>query len=275
MKLISILLLSLLGFGTLICTKREAIYEDMYGSCDTSYQTSELNFDEETKLVFRLRFVYFADSLNEEQVNYDSILLSINKFFQIADIQFELENIDTIVDSEKKENMPEYVKNHFKYYKNDTVLTCYIYGNYQPNYSVDRKYTSGAAGGIGSNFFCVRKRFVYSITMMHEISHMFSLLHTDTPSKNNVKYSIYDSDLVCDTAPINNLQEKVDGDCNFIGDDILTEEEELEAVCNYMSWVHLKCRHCITTGQIRKMRFYIHESPFIQQACKKGIKHEF
>jgi len=269
-KCVVILLLSLLT-----CNKKKAIYEDMYGSCDTSYQTSELSFDEEQELTFRLRFVYFADSLQEEQINYDSSMMMINKFFKIANIKFELERVDTIVDSDKKENMPEYIKNNFKYYKDNKVLTCYIYGNYQPYYSEDRKYTSGAAGGIGSNFFCVRKRFVYSITMAHEISHMFSLMHTDTPSKNNIKYSIYDSDLVCDTAPINNLQEKVDGDCNFIGEDELTQEEKEQSVCNYMSWVHLKCRKCITNGQIRRIRFYIHESPMIQLAIKKGLKHEF
>lgn len=249
-------------------------YDDMYGACDTSYQTSDTYFSESSDLTFRLRFVYFADSLNEPQPDYNKTIDRINAFYGVAGFVFKKHKVDTVVSSDIKEDMPSYVKYHFKNFRNDSVITCYIYGNYQPNYSEDRKFTVGSAGGIGSKFFAVRRMFLDSITTVHEIGHCFSLLHTSIPSSSHTPYTIYDSDLVCDTRAIDNLDNKVDEDCNFTGEEKLTKEEQYITACNYMSRSYMKCRHCITNGQIRRMRFYIHESPDARMTISSGLKKE-
>jgi len=274
MKLISIILISLLGFTTLICNKKKVYLDDVYPSCDTSWQTSEVLFDEDDKLIFRLRFVYFADSINEPQPDYDSITKYINEFYQDALLQFDLEKVELVVDSDIKSDMPSHVKYNNKF-RNDSVITCYIYGNAQENFPSGYKNTVGSSGGIGSNFFSVRSGFVNSITTVHELGHCLSLLHVDHPDDSGLPYSTFGGDKICDTRSIKNLHEKVSNTCIFQGLDSLTEEEKKVLVCNFMSWAFQKCRGCITDVQIRKMRFYIHESPFIQQSCKKGIKHEF
>lgn len=253
---------------------RKTTYDDMYASCDTSYQTSDTYFTPTSKLTFRLRFVYFADSINEEQVDYQKVLSRINNFYKIADFNFELDRIDTIVAPGIKDDMPSYVKYHFKMFKDDNAITCYIYGNHQPNYSDDRKFTAGSAGGIGSKFFAIRKMFTDSVTVNHELGHCFSLLHTSIPSTSNTPYTIYDSDLVCDTRAVDNLEANIDDDCQYIGEEDLTEEEKAQVACNYMSRNYMKCRHCITNGQIRKMRFYVHESPDMRMTISKGLKTE-
>lgn len=273
MKILSVSFLLLISLLFGLCNKKRYL-NDVYTTCANSYQTSELLFEEDTKLVFRLRFVYFADSLNEAQPKYDSIVDYINEFYQDANIKFELERVDTIVNSDIKSDMPSYVKYHFKH-RDDSTITCYIYGAVQENYYNSDKMVMGAAGGVGSNFFAVRSQVAYSITTIHELGHCFSLLHVDTPDDSGLEYSTYSGDKICDTKSILNLHEKVDKNCIFHGEELLTEEEKKVLVCNVMSWNFFKCRGCLTEVQIRRMRFYIHESPMIQLAIKKGLKYEF
>lgn len=253
---------------------RSTPLDDMYAICDTSYQTSELYFPEKRKLELNLRFVYFADSLNEEQINYDSVLLFINNFYKIADLKFRIYSIDTIVSPDIKADMPSYVKYHFKHFKVDSAITCYIFGDYQPNYPEDRKYTAGSAGGIGSKFFAIRKRFTNLVTINHEIGHCLSLKHTTEYDESNHGYTIYSGDNVCDTRYIENLPSKIDDKCNFVGSDKLTKEEKEMTICNFMSTSHLNCRNCIRDGQIRRIRFHIHESPDMRMVVYKGLNKD-
>lgn len=244
----------------------------MYATCGTSsYKTSEIYFPENAKIGFNLRFVYFTDPCFEEPLpDYNKILDNLNNFYSRGNIEFRIHSTLTIVNSEIKEDMPSFKHYHFKHFKNDSTITCYIYGNDQPHYSEDEKFTAGVAGGIGSNFFAIRRAFMYEITVEHEMFHCFSLYHATEPSK-GTGYSVYDSDLVCDTRYVEDLSEKIDENCNFIGDDDLTEEEKKQAVCNIMSWNYLKCRCCSTEGQFRRARFYIHESPLMHEAMFKGL----
>lgn len=262
------------SISLLICKEKKQYLNDIYTICGTSYQTSELLFEEDDQLTFRLRFVYFADSMCEVQPNYDSITKTINEFYQDADIKFDIEKTETIVDSDIKYDMPSFVKYHYKN-RNDSTITCYIYGNKQTNFTVDNMNTMGAAGGVGSNFFAIRSMVAYSITPIHELGHCFSLIHVDAPDDSGLPYSTTGGDKICDTKSIINIHEKVDHNCIFHGEENLTEEEKQILICNFMSWNFYKCRGCMTEIQVRRIRFYIHESPMIQLAIKKGLKHEF
>lgn len=272
------LLVTLFLISGFLCNKQTPRLEDMYATCGTSYQTAEIFFEEGDVLTFNVHFVYFADSLEEYQVDYPAVINGMNDFFLHANIRFHLYDIDTIVSPEIKENMPSYVKNHFDLKKraivNDSAIVIYIYGNFQPYFPEDKK-TIGIAGGIGSTFSAIRKEFLYGVTLWHELCHNFSLLHVDSPDDSGVGYSIYSGDKVCDTRAIDNLHEKVNSNCKFSGDESLTEEEKKVLICNIMSWNFIKCRGCLTEGQIRKIRFHIHESPQLKLTIKEGLRYGY
>ena len=265
------ILFVILLFGIGLCTKNKDYLEDMYPLCGNSYQTSDLYFPEDRELEFNIRFIRFADSTDTDTIRYDLILNNMNEFYAQADIKFRLYSDTTIVNQELAEDMPSYIKHNFKYFRNDSTLTCYIYSNYQPNYYPDKKTTLGSAGGLGANFFAVVKAAVYGITVNHETGHMFGLMHVDTPDESPTGYTIYSGDRVCDTRGVINLHEKVDMNCNYIGKEELTEEEKKILVCNFMSWNYLNCRSCITEGQIRRLRWQIHESPQLRMCIHKGL----
>lgn len=259
----------------LSCVDKKYDSLDMYTSCGSYYTTSDLYFSETSVLKFRFRIIHFVDSLNEVYINYDSIISGINSFYKQADIQFKLYDTIKIVDSDKKRDMPSFIKYHMKEYKNDCYITMYIYGDNQDNYPEDLKNISGSAGGIGSNFFAVKQKFCYSITLFHEIGHLFSLMHTNTYDKTETGYTIYSGDKVCDSRKVEDYSSISDSDCNYIGEEDLLPNEEKEIVCNFMSYNYFHCRGCITNGQIRRARFYIHESPEIKMAIYEGLNKDF
>lgn len=257
------------------CGKKKRTFNDMYATCGSSYQTSDLFFSEDKLLTINLRFIYFADSINEIEPDYDKILVRMNKFFEVADIKFRKFGTEKIVDSDTKGNMPSFIKTHFQRFKNDSTITCYIYGNFQPYYTGDEVSVAGASGGLGTNFFAVKRAFLSTITVEHEISHNFGLLHVFLKDESEKGYSYMTGDLVCDTRKVDDPTNIVDETCNYIGDDkTLTEEEKRQMVCNYMTWSYLNCRNCITDGQIRRMRFYIHESQQLRHTVHNGLNEE-
>lgn len=246
----------------------------MRATCGMSYSTSEIFFEEEDEVGIKLRFVYFAEDTMDFPPDYVPIVDYINLFFKPAKIEFKSVKEEVITDEDIKQDMPSFIKYNFKYFHNDSVLTIYIYGDFQPNYSNDQQSIVGAAGGIGSKFVAVKKSYINSVTTIHEILHAFSLTHTFIPTDTE-GYDIYTSDKVCDTRYINNVHEKVDGNCNFIGEELLQEDEKEEIICNVMSYNHSKCRTCITEGQIRKIRFYLHESPSMHMILYKGLRNVY
>lgn len=260
----------LLFFG-LICKPSKPPYADMYPVCDKSYATSELYFKDDSRLILKLRFVNIVSELDTSCVNYDSVLTMINDFYYSADLKFEIVENITIKDSSISQDMPSFIKYHLRKFKTDSVITCYIYDNYQPNYSDDMANTAGSAGGIGSTFFAIRRSRAYSNTVMHELGHCFSLLHVDTPDDSVTGYTIYSGDRVCSTRAVDNLHEKVTKDCTYTGEEELTDDEKEVLICNIMTWNYERCRGCLDPGQIRRLRFYIHESPEMR-ACIKEIK---
>lgn len=272
MRFIKVLLLFVVACNT---APKESYLYDMRAACDNSYSTSSIYFDETDLLTLELRFVYFADSSNEVQPDYNLTITNLNKFYKDANIRFRLNTVDTIVDSNVKSEMPLFKAIHFKRFKQDSVITCYIYGMDQPLYSQDDSNIMGSAGGVGSTFFCIRAEYLNvknSVVAAHELGHCFSLYHIDTPDSSADGYTIYSGDKVCDTPKATNLHEKVGKNCTYIGEEGYTIEEQQKLVCNFMTWNYLWCRHCIEGGQISRIRFYIHESPEMRSCVSKGLK---
>lgn len=248
------------------CTTKEDIKRSDYAPCAISYKTSDLYFKESDVLTFKLRFVYFADSIKEATPNYDSILAGINDFFKSSRIQFikyDKQSVVKYIDSDMKRDMPSFIKYHMRDFKNDSTITMYIYGNEQPNYSESFKSIAGSAGGIGSNFFAVKEKYVYETTVFHELCHCFFLLHTSEPDPTEKGLDLMYGDKICDlikSEPIDFVQNDT---CEVErGTGLYSKEEINEVLCNIMSYTYnMNCRKCITNNQKARMRFYIHESP--------------
>ncbi len=242
-------------------------------SCGVAYKTSDLYFKDAEILNFNIRFVYIADSINELQPNYDSILHNLNDFYKRADIQFTKYKNGSqllVVNREMKRDMPSFVKYHLNYFKDDSTLTMYIYGDEQPNYIEDSKNVTGSAGGIGSNFFAVRRAYVYESTVLHEIGHCFFLMHTSEPDPTEKGLDLMYGDRICDIIKADPLSIQMSDSCTYKdGIGIYTKEELNQVMCNIMSYSYLNCRKCLSQVQRARMRFYIHESPVMKMSLIK------
>lgn len=259
------------------CGPNNVDVADLNITCGTAiYQTSDLNFDKDDLLEFNVRFVCFVDSLGEDIPDYDSVIYLLNTFFKPALFKFHLHSEILVVDSIKKQDMPSFVKYHLREFRNDSTITVYIYGNDQPNYSNDLSNINGSAGGIGSNFCAIKRKYLYSSTIVHEFGHMFFLMHTQTPDPTSKGLTYLYGDRICDVIKTEGIDYSKIDSCVFKGDlGIFTEEELTSGICNFMSRSYKTCRKCISAEQIARMRFYIDQSPIMQQAVRVGLKDHF
>lgn len=251
--------------------KTQQPVSELGGSCGVAYLTNDMHFKREDTLLFNLRFVYFADSINEEVVKYDSIVNGINNFFKESAIQVynDTSNNLFVVNTAIKYDMPSFTKYHLMEFQNDSFLTIYIYGTTQPNYINDSRNIMGSAGGVGCNFLAVRRCNAYTNTIYHELGHCFFLLHTFEPDPTEKGLSLQYGDKICDlikSDPV--VANKLDS-C-FVSNDIgiFSKSEVSDYICNIMSYSYTTCRKCISKVQIARMRFYIHESPAMRMSLK-------
>ena len=259
------------GIGCWTTNVTSNVSQGSVEGCGIAYSTNDLYFKADNSLLFRFRFIYIADSLNEATPNYDSIINNINAFYRNADIQFSNDTSDNlfVVNPDIKDDMPSFIKYHMKNWKNDSLITMYIYGNDQENYSDDLKNIAGSAGGLGCNFFAIKRDYVYKSTVLHEIGHCFFLMHTSEPDPTEKGLDLMYGDKICDLIKSDPVEFSKYDSCiarNSIG--AFSTEEVNEVICNIMSYSYMPCRKCLTKNQIARMRFYIHESPTMRMALK-------
>lgn len=203
------------------------------------YRLSEIYFNNNEMLTFRLRIVYFTNGVPTlDTVPLIKQVIQINNFFSTnnAKLNFKLIGIEFVnklpgddpsiipflqdVERIKNKSRPiqtlreGYKMEHFRFwhtlYGVDDAITMYIYeGN---NYS----NIAGQAGGIGSNFFAVQSKFCSILynTAAHELAHCLSLLHTQTHDDTN-GFSNYTGDGICDTPSSPSLLGLIGENCNL------------------------------------------------------------
>ena len=264
-------LLSIFGYH---CVKRDLSFVPSDApSCGTTYNLSDLYFNEDDTLYFNVKFHYIlTDSTQKADSSDMAEFFTINNsFYKPARVQFVNNGYCETIDAEESENMPNFKKFVVKHGEEGSI-NVFVYANRQPYYTGDSENVVGIAAGIGSTFFAIRKNFVRTLTATHELGHNLGLLHLTTPDETN-GLNDFTGDLVCDTRSINDLSSKVNYMCEFIGNDNFTEKEKEILTKNLMSWVHLHCREIITENQMARIKWMIENSSDLRK-CIKEIKHE-
>lgn len=106
-----------------------------------------------------------------------------------------------------------------------------------------------------------------STTLAHEFGHIFSLLHTHGPTDLGKSNELVNGsncniagDLICDTPADPNLLNKINNNCEYIGNDTdINGDKYHPDTSNIMSYSLDKCKNSFTSGQykrIRKALFY-------------------
>lgn len=253
--------LKLLFFTSLFfissCTKTS---NSSVQDCGTSYSFDDPKFQMDKELHAKVRYVVFLDSL--ETIDTNSIeaslrllnsQLSEQTFGGELHLQFNLDEIVHVCAKEKKEDMPSFIK-HASLYNKDKVFNIYVYGDKQPYMIGEDSLVRARAAGIPSRSIAIRKGFLVTSTITHEMLHCLGLIHVHQKDETN-GYSIETGDLVCDTKSIN-AEDFVDGNCNYVGPD-LAPDVAAKYECNLMSYIKSDCRSCLTEGQAKRVKFVI------------------
>ncbi len=245
----------LLSLFLMVTCNTKRLHTNKYSDCGSSYATSELSFKKDTKLKGKLRVIWFSDKPGE----MDSLILLsgialLNIHLRETNIVMEFDSIIEIVSKNKHELHD--VIHHAKYYNKPGVFTMYVYGNDQLDIDGNESNIKGSAIGIPSRAFGIQAEFINSSTISHEFFHCIGLYHTHEPD-NTDGYNVEYGDKVCDTPSFTSSSDVVDGDCNYMGPQIL---DTTKIVCNIMSYSYPHCRNCLTDAQIARIRYVIHES---------------
>lgn len=241
----------------------DASQADICGNLN--YNTASIYFEKEDTLILSVDFIFFIDSLNE-QIDFtkcQEALNTFNKFSSLGRIKAVRRDINIIVNSEYKKDMPSFIKHGIELAK-PKAITCLIYGNKQENFSDDLKNISGIAKGISSTLFAIRVRndslnSFSSITFSHELCHTIGLWHVDTPDPTD-GYNICQGDKVIDTPSETDLHEKLNCNCEYIGNRPIKKNKLKNLTANLMSWTRDTCRLLLTEGQFERARYEIHNN---------------
>ncbi len=269
MKIFHLFLLFLLVIS---CNKQDSFRNTE--DCGTSYSFDDPKLQMEKELHAKVRFVVFLDST--EVVDSQLITRSMELLnWQLSEatfggevhMHFNLDEIVAVCSKEKKEDLPSFIK-HANLYNKDRVFNVYVYGDKQPYMIGDDSLVRGRAAAIPSRTIAIRKSFLTTTTITHEMLHCLGLIHVHQKDSGD-GYNIEEGDLVCDTKAIN-AEDFVDGDCNYVGPDLTPDTPE-KYECNLMSYVSSNCRRCLTEGQAKRVKFVIQGTDILRECFNLPI----
>lgn len=153
----------------------------------------------------------------------------------------------------------------FDYHNQENAINIYIVGSYPG--------LRGIAQNIPSNAAIIVMEYVESMVTAHEVGHCLNLLHTHeigygrenvVRSGSNANCS-YAGDKLCDTPADPLLQNKVNSNCIYTGNEVDALGFPYEPdTHNIMSYTLNSCRESFTSGQELRIRDAIASSPILQ-----------
>ena len=230
--------------------------------CATSYTLDDPEKEMEGILVAKVRFVFFADSVDTVSLEYVRMSLdAMNALLKSTNKQFELDEIE-VVCSPNKHNMQNFVQHAFDMNK-DGVFNVYIYDDVQPRMPSYKKNVRGEAADIPSRTMAIKRAYLNTSTLAHEMLHCLGLLHVHQADKTD-GYTIHSGDLVCDTKS-GNVEEYVTEECKYIGPEIALPDDPRKYECNLMSYISADCRNCLTEKQLDRVDFMIQNTSSLRE----------
>ena len=267
--------LKLLFFSIfLLLTSCQKTSNSSVQDCGTSYSFDDPKLQMEKELHAKVRYVVFLDSLETldtqqitRSLEFLNWQLSETTFGGELHLHFDLDEIVTVCSKENKEDLPSFIR-HANLYNKEKVFNIYVYGDRQPYMIGEDSLVRGRAAAIVSRTIAIRKSYLTSTTITHEMLHCLGLIHVHQKDSGD-GYSTEDGDLVCDTKAIN-AEDFVDGDCNYIGPDLSPDTPE-KYECNLMSYISGDCRKCLTEGQAKRVKFVIQGTDILRECFNLPI----
>lgn len=264
MNILKLLLFS----GLLFISSCQKTENSSLQDCGTSYSFDDPKLQMDKELHAKIRYVVFLDStevvdtaLIYSSLNTINTQLSEQTFGGELRLHFDLDEIVSICSEDKKRDLPSFIK-HASMYNKEKVFNIYVYGNEQPYMIGEDSLVRGRAAGIPSRTLAIRKSFLSTTTITHEMLHCLGLIHVHQKDATD-GYNIENGDLVCDTKAIN-AEDFVNGDCNYVGPD-LSPDTPLKYECNLMSYIKADCRMCLTEGQAKRVKFVIQGTDILRE----------
>ena len=181
---------------------------------------------------------------------------TVNHYFEGSSVQFQICNIvnidsDEFYDFDKKSNDIALVDDNY----NEDAINLYCVGKLSDKGKVIDSYGSFPASG---QFLAVLSEAAFDAVtpVAHQFGHLFGLLDTHEKSfgdqlANNSNCAT-SGDLLCDTPADPGLQEAIDGDCNYIGEDVDGKNNAFQpGLENIMSSAPNSCRGVFSKLQLQ------------------------
>lgn len=268
-----VLILLIFLFVLTTCKEDTASFRNLStAECALSYDTNEALFSDEDTLVFGVNLVYFmnGDTVEYTREDLDNKLQEVSNFFDSARIKFKLINYHNIAgvpadhlltNKAIKERLARFDIQNYQFFammlNEPHVVNIYVYNE------LKNTQFAGVAGGIGSDYLAIRKDYFDPPvrTLAHELGHCLSLYHTHQYDDTD-GYNIFHGDKVCDTPSGRSLSGRVNKECE-LNTKVESISDSIQRI-NLMSYSYPFCRKEFTPGQIKKMRWYVEQSPQAQ-----------
>lgn len=239
--------------------------------CALSYDTNEALFSEEDTLIFGINVIYFMNGDTSEYTRewLDKKFNDVSFLFKDARIKFKVLTFSNLrgvpsdhfqFNESVKEKLTVFNIENYQFFgmmmNQPHVINVYVY--HEPKIT----QFAGVAGGIGSDYLAIRKDYfdVPTRTLPHELGHCLSLYHPHQPDDTD-GYNIFSGDRVCDTPAGRSLSGRVNRECDLIGPATYADSIHKNLI---MSYAYPFCRDSFSPNQIKKMRWYVEQSPQAQ-----------